>query len=950
MHFFLLAQAASAAPAAQQQSPIVQFVPFIFMAVIFYFLLIRPQQRKAKEQAALVSSVKSGDEVVTTGGLHGIVSNARDPESKTVLVKFAENVKIEVDRSAITSVARVSGLRGQGSPARQSVGQKAEGGIPEASSPACCRPSHAFVLLPSAFRPMSPALTFTFGLIILGLFGWYFATDLPARKRALGLTLSLLLVVLCLATIFGHGIGLGLDLKGGTEFLIRLVKENKDAVISPKAQETAVEVIRSRVDKFGVGEPVISPVGADQILVQIPGLSTAQINEARERLQTVAKLELKIVYPNSQMVLAQIDAGQAFIPPGYEIAQGEEETGDAAPPSQTGKAPVANKVTQRYLVKKKADMGGEHVIVANPIFETEGYIVNLRFDSVGAKQFDDIASANYHQLLAILLDGKVISAATLQERFYGGNVRISGHFNETTAQRLASALENPLATPVRIEQERSVSATLGKDSIWRGVTSGVVGLLLTFAFVLWYYRFAGLLANIALVVNIVLLFGMMASFNFVLTLPGIAGVILTIGLAIDANVLVFERLREELAAGKALRPAIEGAYSKAFSSIFDANVTTLITSIILFIEAAGPVKGFAVALTLGIIASLFSALIVTRNGFAWATDRFGVKEIRMMHFFENPNFDFMGKARLCIVGSLVIIGLSIAVFAVRGQKNFGIDFKGGDLTVLTAKQRLDTGAVREALRPIHQQDATIQSEEKAGQQLLTLRSPEGTGTEIQKRVAAAFPQAGIEVGQYEKVGALVGKQLALKSLFALGLGILGILIYVSLRFEFSFAVGAIVALLHDVIITIGVFALLGKELSLVMVGAVLTIAGYSINDTIVVYDRIRSGFREGRKGSEREIMNASINETLGRTMLTGGMTLVTVLALYIGGGPVLNDFALAILIGVLVGTYSSVFIASPIVLWFSGGGKSGALRREVARGTDAPAGGATPAALPVARR
>ena len=354
---------------------------------------------------------------------------------------------------------------------------------------------------------------------------------------------------------------LGLDLKGGTEFLIRLVKENKEAVISPKAQETAVEVIRSRVDKFGVGEPVISRVGEDQILVQIPGLDTAKINEARARLQTVAKLEFKSVFPNSTGMIAQIEAGQAFVPPGYEIAEGTEETGDALPPSQTGKPPAANKVTQKYLVKKKADMGGEHVVQANALFETEGYVVNLRFDSVGAKQFDDIAEAHYREPLAIMLDGKVISAPVLQTRFFHGNARISGHFDAKSAQDLASALENPLATPVRIEQERSVSATLGNDSIWRGVVSGLVGLLLTFAFVLWYYRFAGALANIALVVNIILLFGMMASFNFVLTLPGIAGVILTIGLAIDANVLVFERLREELAAGKALRPAIEGAYS-----------------------------------------------------------------------------------------------------------------------------------------------------------------------------------------------------------------------------------------------------------------------------------------------------------------------------------------------------------------------------------------------------
>ena len=418
-----------------------------------------------------------------------------------------------------------------------------------------------------------------------------------------------------------------------------------------------------------------------------------------------------------------------------------------------------------------------------------------------------------------------------------------------------------------------------------------------------------------------------------LTLPGIAGIILTIGLAIDANVLIYERLREELAAGKSLRPALDGAYSKAFTSIFDANVTTLITSVILFIYAAGPVKGFAVALTLGIVASLFSALIVTRNGFAWATDQFGLKRIRMMHFFENPNFDFMGKARLCALGSMLVIGASMAVFALRGEKNFGIDFKGGDLTVITTTQHARRGArCASPCAPSASRKRRSRTSSSNGQHFLTVRSPERHGHEDPGAVDESVPRRGpAGSSSTNKVGALVGKQLAIKSLLALGLGMLGILIYVSLRFEFSFAVGAIVALLHDVIITIGVFALLGKELSLVMVGAVLTIAGYSINDTIVVYDRIRSGLREGRKGSVREIMNASINETLGRTMLTGGMTLVTVLALYIGGGPVLNDFALAILIGVLVGTYSSVFVASPIVLWFSRGEK-GNLRQEVTRG------------------
>ena len=290
------------------------------------------------------------------------------------------------------------------------------------------------------------------------------------------------------------------------------------------------------------------------------------------------------------------------------------------------------------------------------------------------------------------------------------------------------------------------------------------------------------------------------------------------------------------------------------------------------------------ALTVGIVASLFSALVVTRNGFAWATERFGLEHIHMMHFFENPHFDFMAKARACVIGSIVVLALSATAFAIRGDKNFGIDFKGGDRSVLTSDRPLNEGEVRAVLEKIGQQDATIETSNEQGKPAMTILSPVETGTRIQQEVAKAFPEANVKLGQYDKVGARVGKQLATKSLYALGFGVLAILVYVSLRFEFAFAVGAIVALLHDVLITLGVFALLGRELSLVMVGAVLTIAGYSINDTIVVYDRIRSGLREGRKGSVREIMNASINETLGRTVLTGGMTLVTVLALFIGGG------------------------------------------------------------------
>jgi preprotein translocase SecF subunit len=272
---------------------------------------------------------------------------------------------------------------------------------------------------------------------------------------------------------------------------------------------------------------------------------------------------------------------------------------------------------------------------------------------------------------------------------------------------------------------------------------------------------------------------------------------------------------------------------------------------------------------------------------------------------------------LAVFVSLALIGGSVAVFAKRGAANFGIDFRGGDLLVLDSRPSLSVAEVRSALEPLHLTEETIQLEQAGTQQMLSIRSAEETSGRIMERLTAAFPDRKVTAAQQEKVGAQIGREFAKKAFLALGLGMVGILLYVTFRFELSFAIGALVALLHDVIITVGVFSLVGGELSLVMVGAILTIAGYSINDTIVVYDRIREGLRNRTGGSVEALMNRSINETLGRTILTGGMTLLSVAALFFFGGAVLKDFAFAILIGILVGTYSSVFVASPIVLWCS---------------------------------
>ncbi len=779
---------------------------------------------------------------------------------------------------------------------------------------------------------MTPALTFFIGLVLLVLFGWYFATDFGPRKRLLATLLMALLVAFSIFTIWPpkKKIQLGLDIQGGTSFLIRLIPGERG--ITKNNLDQAVDVIRKRVDYFGGGEPLISPVGSDRILVQIPGLDPAKIIEARQQLSRVAKLEFRLVYPDNGERLRAIDGGTEVIPPEYRIEKYKIEQGE-------GKKPIE----ERLLVKKKADLGGDRVVESNAYYGNDGWTVQMKFDNEGAKKFGQITEANVGHRFAIVLDGAIQSAPSIRTAIYGGDAIITGHFGEQEARGLASVLENPLQTPVSVEEERSVSPTLGQDSIRASIFAGLLGLGITLVLVLVYYKFAGLIANLALIVNIILLMGALTMFNFVLTLPGIAGIILTIGLAVDASVLIYERLREELALGKSLKVAVQTAYEKAFSSILDANVTTLITAAILFWKASGPVKGFAISLTLGILASLFTALIVGRNLFSWFVDTGRVKKVSMLHLISSKNINFLGKGFIAVICSIALLIAGATAFVVRGDRNFGVDFKGGDLLSLSAAPSVQVGQVRQALRDVqmpdgkvlHLDNEPIQQSVQGARNFITIRSPINTSDQIQKEIKAKIPNGQFKVEREERVGSLVGGELARNSIWALGIGILGILIYVTLRFELSFAIGAIVALLHDVLITVGVFSLLGRELTLPLVGAILTIAGYSINDTIVVYDRIREGLASGRRGTIEQIMNESINQTLSRTILTSSVTLIPILCLFFLGGAVLRDFSLAIIIGVAVGTYSSIFIASPIVLWWTRarGGSASSLRREVRQKT-----------------
>src|SRR6266487_3301667 len=377
---------------------------------------------------------------------------------------------------------------------------------------------------------MTPALTFLLGLAVLVLFGWYFATDQGPRKRLLAMTLMLLLVVSSVVTIWPpqKKIALGLDIQGGTSFLIRLKGGDKE--ITKGMLDQAVEVIRKRIDVFGVSEPIISPVANDRILVQIPGLDTAKIQEARDQLSRVAKLEFRLVYPDNGERLRAIDAGKEVIPPEYRIEAYKH-------PAEGNEKPTE----ERLLVKKKADLGGDRVSASNAYYGNEGWTVQLKFDGEGAKKFGQITEQYKGHRFAIVLDGLIQSAPVIRDAIYGGDAVITGRFTEEEARGLASVLENPLQTPVSIEEERSVSPTLGLDSIRASILAGLVGLAITLVCVAIYYRFAGIIACLVLIINLILLIGALTMFRFVLTLPGIAGIILTIGLAVDASVLVYER-------------------------------------------------------------------------------------------------------------------------------------------------------------------------------------------------------------------------------------------------------------------------------------------------------------------------------------------------------------------------------------------------------------------------
>ena len=796
---------------------------------------------------------------------------------------------------------------------------------------------------------------------------------------------------LALVTPFDEKIKLGLDLQGGASFTVQVDRDKVAEIIRQEnpeiteaelakqvkknvevAKDVALEVIRNRVDSIGTGEPEIYPqTDTDNIIIRLPGIDSENIQEAESMIERAAFLEFRLVHTDSDQWVSELMASR-LAPPGYKIPDAgnadyyirdlsvkDVNGSDLGNFGFRGKAEFmlqkdslndGSIIYRPMYVEIRNQLPGTSLKDASAQYNQNNQpYISMTFDSKGADRFARVTSlyapngdSNLNnergRRLAVVMDGTLYSAPSIQEPIYGGTAQITGQFSVEEAIKLANALRaGSLKAPLNIIQKSEVDPSLGSDSIQSGIRAIIFGGVAVLVFMMLYYLLAGVIANISLLLVMVLLpFGMwFASGIFglfaaegganvglpVLTLPGIAGIVLTIGMAVDANVLIFERIREELRVGKSVLNAITAGYSKAFSTIMDANVTTLLTAGILFWQGSGAIRGFAVTLSAGILVSMLMVLVFTRLFLTTLAEKTKLKTMKMLTIIKaNTKIDFVGKRIPAIALSLILIIATWGMFAQRGQDNFGIDFTGGTSYLFRFAQQPAVEQVRETLDAAGISDATIQYQRSFGDgdasnDALEIKVGFEEGETALAAMQTAYANAGMTEAGEEKIGAQIGAELKKKGISAIVFAMIGIIIYISIRFEFAFAVGAIVALLHDVLITVGIYCLLGRQLSLPIVAALLTIVGYSVNDTIVVFDRIREDLKLMKgKASYSEIANLSINQTLSRTLLTSFTTLLTVTMLVVFGGGAINDFAVALLIGVIVGTYSSIFIATPVVL------------------------------------
>ena len=816
------------------------------------------------------------------------------------------------------------------------------------------------------------------------------------------------------------------------------------------AIDRSFEIMRTRIDKFGVAQPSIQrQQGTGRIIIELPGVDNPK--RVRKLLQSTAKLEFWETYENTEVIQSIVDANTALadkkkrearlnkgdlgsdddeeeesligenltVEPSIqdstslltdldsisnttdslsqeqneldnpilnflalnvfgEVGQQQAGTGPVigyALPRDTAKVNAAfadetvrstlprdlklawtakppegseRPVYQLIALKKtknrdRAPLEGDVITDARETIDQYGEVeISMTMDQNGAKMWRKLTSENIQKSIAIVLDNLVYSFPTVQGEIPNGISSISGSFTQQEASDLANILKaGKLPAPARIIEEAVVGPSLGQEAISSGLISVIIGLLLVLFFMIFYYRKAGIVANIALIANIFFIFGILAALKAVLTLPGIAGIVLTIGMSVDANVLIYERIREELSLGKSMRNAISDGYKHAYSSIIDANVTTLLVGIILFSFGTGPIQGFATTLIIGICTSLFSAIFLTRMIF----DNWLEKDKSISFYsegtskvFDKINMNFTAKRRTFYIISSVIIIAGIFSIFTQGF-SLGVDFKGGRSYVVELVEGTNAGDLRKSLQENFDSTPEVKTFGSGGKYKITTseliddKSEEADGMVEQKLFDGVKPflSDGSSIEEFrdnailsiQKVGPTIVDDIKASAAKSIFIALIVISLYILIRFrKWQYSLGAAVALIHDVLFILSVFSIchsfmpFSMDIDQAFIAALLAIIGYSINDTVVVFDRLREylGFKHNRGKKIEVVINDAVNGTLSRTIITAITTILVVLILFLFGGETIRGFSFALLLGMIVGTYSSIFIASSVVL------------------------------------
>ncbi|MFI3328186.1 MAG: protein translocase subunit SecDF [Rikenellaceae bacterium] len=599
----------------------------------------------------------------------------------------------------------------------------------------------------------------------------------------------------------------------------------------------------------------------------------------------------------------------------------------------------------------RAPLDGGVVTDAREMYSEMGATaeVSMSMNAEGVQEWGRLTGDNIGKCIAIVLDGYVYSAPVVRSKIEGGNSSISGDFSIQEAKDLANVLKSgKVPAPARIIQDTVVGPSLGQESIEAGLFSFLIAFVLVLLYMGIFYKGAGWLADLALVSNVFLLMGVLVSFGAVLTLPGIAGIVLTMGMAVDANVIIYERIKEELRGGKGLGAAIQHGFSNAYSAIIDGNVTTLITGIVLATFGTGPVQGFATTLIIGIATSLFCSIFITRLLIEWAVEKFnGIKFSRSWseNWLSKLSIDYIGKRKIAYAISSVLMVASLLSFAVRGL-NLGTEFTGGRAYVVRFDNAVSAEQIRNSLNAqFSEGDAAGVSFEvkqygdESQMRIVTQYKYDDTSEQTTEEVDRIIYNAVKPLYNYnisfdgfrntqtdtngivsaDKIGPSIAKDMTYNAIYAILISLLAIGLYITIRFKrWQWASGATASLIHDSIVVVGLFSMLygimpfNLEVNQAFIAAILTIIGYSINDTVIIFDRIRENISLFPKRTLKENINTAVNATMARTINTSGTTIVTLLAIFIFGGETIRGFVFAMLIGVIVGTYSSIFIATPI--------------------------------------